>query len=100
MQIFLCRAQGSPKHPSRRVFSMFFLGYFEGLDSERGIAWRVKDSLSLRAFIGYDLSQDTPDHSSPSRIRQRLPVELHQDVFNWVVTVLSLIHISEPTRPY
>jgi transposase len=81
--------RGRPSIPPGVYFRMFFLGYFEGLDSERGIAWRVKDSLSLRAFIGYDLSQDTPDHSSLSRIRQRLPVELHLDVFSWVLTVLA-----------
>ena len=88
-QSFYAEHRGRPSIPPGVYFRMFFLGYFEGLDSERGIAWRVKDSLSLRAFIGYNLSQDTPDHSSLSRIRQRLPVELHQDVFNWVVTVLA-----------
>ncbi len=86
---FYAEHSGRPSIPPGVYFRMFFLGYFEGLDSERGIAWRVRDSLSLRAFIGYNLSQDTPDHSSLSRIRQRLPVELHQDVFNWVVTVLA-----------
>ena len=88
-QSFYAEHRGRPSIPPGVYFRMFFLGYFEGWDSERGIAWRVKDSLSLRAFIGYNLSQDTPDHSSLSRIRQRLPVELHQDVFNWVVTVLA-----------
>ena len=53
---------------------MLLIGYFEGLDSERGIAWRCADSMSLRSFLGFDLSQQTPDHSSLSRIRTRLDV--------------------------
>jgi transposase len=64
------------------------IGYSEGLDSERGIDWRVADSLSLRRFLGYELSESTPDHSSLSRIRQRLPLEVHQEVFTWVLQVL------------
>ena len=60
---------------SRRgsISRMLLIGYFEGLGSERGIAWRVADSLSLRRFLGYALSEARPDHSSLSRIRQRLP---------------------------
>ena len=57
------------------------IGYFEGLGSERGIDWRVADSLALRQFLGYALSETTPDHSSLSRIHQRLPLEVHQEVF-------------------
>jgi transposase len=57
---------------------MMLIGYFEGLDSERGITWRGADSMSLRNFLGFDLSQQTPDHSSLSRIRTRLNVETHQ----------------------
>ncbi len=65
------------------------IGYFEGLGSERGIAWRVADSLALRRFLGYALTELTPDHSSRSRIRQRLPLEVHQAVFNWVLKGLA-----------
>ena len=66
------------------------IGYFEGLGSGRGIDWRVADSLALRQFLGYALTETTPDHSSLSRIRQRLPLEVHQEVFNWVLKVLAL----------
>ena len=54
---------------------MLMIGYFEGLGSERGTDWRVADSLALRQFLGYALTETTPDHSSLSRIRQRLPLE-------------------------
>ncbi len=57
------------------------IGFFEGIDSERGIAWRVADSLSLRSFLGIALGKSTPDHSSFSNIRRRLDVETHQEVF-------------------
>ena len=59
------------------------------MGSERAIAWRVADSLALRRFLGYALTQSTPDHSSLSRIRQRLPVEVHQAVFLWGLKVLA-----------
>ena len=71
------------------ISGMLMIGYFEGLGSERAIAWRVADSLALRRFLGYALTQSTPDHSSLSRIRQRLPVEVHQAVFHWVLKVLA-----------
>jgi transposase len=68
---------------------MLLIGFFEGIDSERGIAWRCADSLSLRSFLGYDMSKSTPEHSSLSRIRQRLDVEVHQEVFGFVLKVLA-----------
>jgi len=71
-------------------FKMLFIGYFEGLDSERGIAWRVADSLALRGFLGYDLTEPTPDHSSVSRTRRRIDLETHAEVFQWIVTTLAL----------
>ena len=70
-------------------FRMLMIGYHEGLDSERGIAWRVSDSLSLRLFLGYGLIDATPDHSSLSKIRQRLPLEVHEKVFTWMVAALG-----------
>jgi transposase len=70
-------------------FRMLLIGYFEGIDSERGIAWRVADSLSLRRFLGYDLSQATPDHSSLSRVRQRLDSATHDSVFRMVLSALT-----------
>ena len=68
---------------------MLMIGYFEGIESERGIDWRVSDSLALRRFLGYDLDEQTPDHSSLSRIRQRLPLEVHAEVFTWGLQVLA-----------
>jgi transposase len=83
--------QGRPSVPPGVYFRMLMIGYFEGLDSERGIDWRVSDSLTLRQFLGYPLTAATPDHSSLSRIRHRLPLELHQEVFAWILTVLTKV---------
>ena len=69
-------------------FRCLLIGFFEGLDSERGIAWRVADSLSLRHFLGLGLAQ-TPDHSTISRTRRRLDLEVHHRVFCWVLTRLA-----------
>ena len=68
---------------------MLLLGYFEGIDSERGIAWRVSDSFSLREFLGFSLTESTPDHSTISRTRRLMPVETHQAVYRWFVKVLG-----------
>jgi transposase len=65
------------------------VGYFEGIDSERGIAWRCADSLSLRSFLGIALDQGTPDHSTISRTRRLIDLETHQRVFTWVLKVLA-----------
>lgn len=65
------------------------IGYFEGLDSERGIAWRVADSLALRKFLGYSLTDQTPDHSTISRNRRLIELETHSEVFKWVLAVLA-----------
>jgi transposase len=78
---------GRPSIPPGTYFRMLFVGYFEGLDSQRGIAWRCADSLSLREFLGLDLRDRSPEHSSLTRIRQRLPLELHQEVFSFVVGI-------------
>jgi transposase len=75
--------------PPGVYFRMLLIGYFEGIDSERGIAWRVADSLALRRFLGYDLQQDTPDHSSLSRIRWRLDPQTHAEVFRMVLLALQ-----------
>lgn len=80
---------GRPGIPPGVYFRMLLIGYFEGLDSERGIAWRCADSLALRSFLGYDLRERTPDHSSLTIIRQRFDVETHQEVFQWVLRVLG-----------
>jgi transposase len=80
---------GRTSIPPGIYFRMLLIGYFEGIDSERGIAWRVADSLSLRRFLGYDLSTPTPDHSSLSRIRQRLDPDTHAAVFRIVLLALQ-----------
>ncbi len=69
-------------------FRMLFVGYFEGIDSQRGIAWRCEDSLSLKRFLGFEPFDETPDHSSLSRIRGRLPLEVFQAVHQFVLEVL------------
>lgn len=78
---------GRESIPPGTYFRMLFVGYFEGLDSQRAIAWRCADSLSLRAFLGIPLSEATPDHSSLTRIRQRLPLGMHEHVFAYVLKV-------------
>jgi len=65
------------------------IGYFEGLDSECGIAWRTADSLSLRKFLGYALDEATPDHSTISRTRRLYWLETHKAVFRWVLKILG-----------
>jgi transposase len=65
------------------------IGYCEGISSERGIAWRLADSLSLREFLGFNLGDQTQDHSTLSRTRRLLPVETHRAVFRWFVFVLG-----------
>src|ERR1700674_1334463 len=86
---FYPSAMGRPSLTPGRYFRMLLLGYFEGIDSERGIAWRGADSLSLRGFLGFSLTEQTPDHSTISRTRRLLPVETHQAVFRWFVRVLG-----------
>jgi transposase len=76
---------GRDSIPPGVYFRMLLVGYFEGLDSQRGIAWRCADSLSLRAFLGVPLNEATPDHSSLSKIRDRLPLAIHEQVFAFVL---------------
>jgi transposase len=63
---------------------LLLLGYFEGIDSERGIAWRATDSLTVRSFLGLPVHEDPPDHSTISRTRRLIDVETHREVFTWV----------------
>jgi len=70
-------------------FRALLVGYFEGIDSERGIAWRTADSLALRSFLGFELGQATPDHSTISRTRRLIDVETHRKVFLWVLGMLA-----------
>ncbi len=91
----LCRrfykksAYGRPSIAPGVYFRCLLIGYFEGLDSERGIAWRTADSLSLRSFLGYALDETTPDHSTISRTRRLFWLETHKAIFRWVLKVLT-----------
>jgi transposase len=78
---------GRPGIPPGVYFRMLLVGYFEGLGAQRGIAWRCADSLSLREFLGIRLGEETPDHSSLTRVRDRLPLSIHQQVFCFVLQV-------------
>jgi transposase len=80
---------GRPGVPPGVYFRMLMVGYFESIDSERGIAWRCADSLTLREFLGYDVRQASPDHSTLSVIRGRIDQETHQEVFGWALGVLK-----------
>ncbi len=80
---------GRPGIPPGVYFRMLMIGYFEGLDSERGIAWRCADSLALRAFLGYGLTDPTPDHSTLSVIRNRIDVQTHGEIFGWILERLD-----------
>lgn len=89
----LCRKyykgeSGRPSITPGTYFRMLLLGYFEGIDSERGIAWRTADSLSFRKFLGYDLCEATPDHSTVSRTRRLYAVATHRAVMQWVLQLL------------
>ena len=78
-----------PGIPPGVYLRMLMIGYVEGLDSARGIAWRCADSLVLRAFRGYGLTDPTPDHSTLSVIRNRIDVETHGEIFGWILERLE-----------
>jgi len=80
---------GRPSLAPAVYFRTLLIGYFEGIDSERGIAWRLADSVSLKGFCGYALTEVTPDHSTISRNRRLIDWETHEDVFVWVLKVLA-----------
>jgi transposase len=86
---FYAARMGRPSMAPGVYFRCLLVGYFEGLDSERGIAWRVTDSLSLREFLGLALDTVPPDHSTLSRTRRLLDLETHGQVFTWVLGVLA-----------
>ena len=81
--------RGRPSVPPGVYFRMLLVGYFEGLDSQRGIAWRCADSLALRQFLGVPLDEGTPDHSTLTNTRQRLPEEVFTEVFRFVLTIAA-----------
>jgi transposase len=81
--------RGRPSLPPGRYFRMHLVGYFEGIDSERGLEWRCSDSLSLREFLRLGTIDPVPDHSWLSKTRSRLPLEVHEAVFAWVLERLA-----------
>jgi transposase len=86
---FYAKKMGRPGLAPGVYFRSLLLGFFEGIDSERGIAWRAADSLSLRDFLGIPTTKLTPDHSTISRTRRLIDLETHQAVFTWVLGVLD-----------
>ena len=88
-QAYYARTMGAPSVPPGRYFRMHIVGYFEGIDSERGIEWRCSDSLSLREFLRLETTDRVPDHSWLSKTRGRLPREVHERVFGWVLARIA-----------
>jgi transposase len=83
-QRFYKSVMGRPSLTPGRYFRLLLLGYFEGIDSERGIAWRATDSLAIRSFLGLGVHDAPPDHSTISRTRRLIDVETHRAIFTWV----------------
>ena len=86
---FYAATMGARSVPPGRYFRMHMVGYFEGIDSERGIEWRCSDSLSLREFLRLESRERVPDHSWLSKTRSRLPQEVHETVFGRVLALLA-----------
>jgi transposase len=81
---FYAAVLGRPSLAPGRYFRLLLVGYFEGLDSERGMAWRAADSLAIRSFLGLGLDERAPDHSTISRTRRLIDVQTHREVFGWI----------------
>ena len=88
-QPYYAPKMGAPSVPPGRYFRMHVVGYFEGIASERGIAWRCSDSMSLRDFLRLENREKVPDHSWLSKTRGRLPREIHETVFGWVLKLVA-----------
>jgi len=88
-QPYYAPKMGAPSLPPGRYFRMHMVGYFEGIASERGIAWRCSDSMSLRDFLRLENREEVPDHSWLSKTRGRLPREVHERVFGWVLKLVA-----------
>jgi transposase len=86
---FYAAKMGRPSLAPGVYFRLLLIGYFEGLDGERGIAWRAADSLGLRSFLRIGLDEAPPDHSTISRTRRLIDVETHREVFTWVLGVIA-----------
>jgi len=81
---FYAPVRGRPSLAPGRYFRLLLVGYFEGLDSERGMAWRAADSLAIRSFLGLGLDEGAPDHSTISRTRRLIDLQTHREVFGWI----------------
>ena len=88
-QRFYAATMGRPGLAPGVYFRLLLVGYFEGIDSERGISWRAGDSLSIRDFVGIPLNEGAPDHTTISRTRRLIDVETHRQVFGWVLELLA-----------
>ena len=86
---FYAERMGAPSLPPGRYFRMHMIGYFEGIDSERGIVWRCSDSLSLREFLRLAHREKVTDHSWLSKTRSRLPHEVHEKVFEFALKIVA-----------
>jgi transposase len=86
---FYAATRGRPSLTPGTYFRLLLIGYFEGIDSERGIAWRTADSLALRGFLGFGLDEVPPEHSTISRTRRLIDLETHRAVFTWILQVLA-----------
>src|SRR6266852_4486650 len=86
---FYATKYGRPSLAPGIYFRSLLIGYFEGIDSERGIAWRLADSLALRQFVRIGLTEQTPDHSTISRTRRLIDLDTHGAVFGWVLGLLA-----------
>jgi transposase len=86
---YYAKTMGRPSLAPGVYFRCFLMGYFEGIDSERGMAYRVSDSLSLREFLGLSLEEQTPDHSTLSKTRRLMSLGTHKAVFRWALKWLA-----------
>ena len=94
---FYAATVGRPSLTPGTYFRLLLIGYFEGIDSERGIAWRTADSLALRGFLGLGLEETPPEHSTISRTRRLIDLETHRAVFTWILQVLATADLVKGT---
>jgi transposase len=94
---FYAATRGRPSLTPGAYFRLLLIGYFEGIDSERGIAWRTADSLALRGFLGLGLDEAPPEHSTISRTRRLIDLETHRAVFTWILQVLATADLVKGT---
>src|SRR5215207_8541794 len=94
---FYAETMGRPSLTPGMYFRLLLIGYFEGIDAERGIAWRAADSLAIRQFLHLALDEATPDHSTISRTRRLIDLETHRAVFTWVLQQLAAAGLVKGT---